>query len=440
MKDVPAEVFAGRYELLEQIGEGGMGTVWRARDRRLDIEVAAKVLGQHDADSLLRFVREQGLRVDHPHVLAPTGWAAEDDMVLLTMPLVRGGSLATLVQDHGALPAPFAVEVLRQVLLGLAEVHGRGIVHRDVKPANILLEATGAGRPHAYLGDFGIAVEDAGPRLTATGGFLGTPGFMAPEQALGGEPHATADLYAVGKVAQLVLTGERPRAAAPGAPHPGVPESLWAWVCQMTDPEPAARPQSVDEALGALDASGVSWVEGGAGDVVVLAQVGPWTGLDQPDPQDQATTPRLGGEEPATEARGDAGETQQQGMRWELPAAGLLALVSLAACIGGLLAWSPWGDGTAPAPTSSSVISSEPATTPTSGDSLPSSTSTTPTTTPRRTNASSTTGGVRVGTVVTRVGQRCGASELGERDATVGGVPVRCERDASGDPVWAEDD
>jgi len=137
------EVFAGRYELVDPIGRGGVGAVWRAWDRRRRRYVAAKVLQQSDAHSLLRFVREQALRIDHPHVLAPASWAADDDKVLFTMDLVGGGSLVHLIGDYGPLPPAFVCTLLDQLLSGLAAVHAEGVVHRDIKPANVLLEATG---------------------------------------------------------------------------------------------------------------------------------------------------------------------------------------------------------------------------------------------------------------------------------------------------------
>lgn len=98
------EVFAGRYELIDPIGRGGVGAVWRAWDHRRRRYVAAKVLQQSDAHTLLRFVREQALRIEHPHVLAPASWAADDDKVLFTMDLVSGGSLAHVIGDYGPLP------------------------------------------------------------------------------------------------------------------------------------------------------------------------------------------------------------------------------------------------------------------------------------------------------------------------------------------------
>lgn len=120
------EVFAGRYELADPIGRGGVGAVWRAWDHRRRRYVAAKVLQQSDAHTLLRFVREQALRIDHPHVLAPASWAADDDQVLFTMDLVSGGSLAHLIGDYGALPPRFVSLLLDQLLAGLAAVHAEG--------------------------------------------------------------------------------------------------------------------------------------------------------------------------------------------------------------------------------------------------------------------------------------------------------------------------
>ena len=123
---------AGRYLLIDQIGAGGMGSVWRAWDLRNQTFVAAKVLGQHDSGMLLRFVREQSVRIRHPHVVAPSGWAAEDNLVVFTMDLVKGGSVQTLLGDHGKLPESYVAVVLDQTLQALEAVHNAGVVHRDV--------------------------------------------------------------------------------------------------------------------------------------------------------------------------------------------------------------------------------------------------------------------------------------------------------------------
>ncbi|MFG2093150.1 serine/threonine-protein kinase [Streptomyces sp. NPDC048612] len=244
------EVFAGRYELIDPIGRGGVGAVWRAWDARRRRYVAAKVLQQSDAHTLLRFVREQALRIDHPHVLAPASWAADDDKVLFTMDLVNGGSLAHLIGDYGPLPPRYVCLLLDQLLAGLAAVHAEGVVHRDIKPANILLEATGTGRPHLRLSDFGIAMRKGEPRLTEANYVVGTPGYFAPEQLLGAEPDFPADLFAVGLVALYLITGTKPDGEAlsrhfaehgiPNAPD-DVPEPLWQVLAPLVHPDPDAR-------------------------------------------------------------------------------------------------------------------------------------------------------------------------------------------------------
>ncbi|MFF8591729.1 protein kinase [Streptomyces sp. NPDC015220] len=255
------EVFAGRYELADPIGRGGVGAVWRAWDHRRRRYVAAKVLQQRDAHSLLRFVREQALRIDHPHVLAPASWAADDDQVLFTMDLVAGGSLVHLVGDYGPLPPVLVCTLLDQLLSGLAAVHAEGVVHRDVKPANVLLEATGTGRPRLRLSDFGIAMRLGEPRLTATDLVVGTPGYLSPEQMMGAEPDFPADLFATGLVALYLLQGAKPDAKAlveyfaergtPGAPQ-GVPEPLWQVVATLLQPDPQARFRTATGARKAL--------------------------------------------------------------------------------------------------------------------------------------------------------------------------------------------
>ncbi|MGV9424155.1 serine/threonine-protein kinase [Streptomyces sp. NPDC003656] len=280
------EVFGGRYELADPIGRGGVGAVWRAWDHRRRRYVAAKVLQQRDAHALLRFVREQALRIDHPHVLAPASWAADDDQVLFTMDLVSGGSLVHLVNDYGPLPPRFVSELLDQLLSGLAAVHAEGVVHRDVKPANILLEATGTGRPRLRLSDFGIAMRLGEPRLTETDLVVGTPGYLAPEQMLGGDPDFPADLFAVGLVALYLLEGAKPDAKAivryfmehgtPSAPA-RIPEPLWQVVAGLLQPDPGARFRSATGVRKALASAVELLPEPGPEDepVEIFDQLGP---------------------------------------------------------------------------------------------------------------------------------------------------------------------
>ncbi|MFE6889864.1 protein kinase [Streptomyces sp. NPDC057694] len=280
------EVFAGRYELADPIGRGGVGAVWRAWDHRRHRYVAAKVLQQSDAHTLLRFVREQALRIDHPHVLAPASWAADDDKVLFTMDLVSGGSLAHLIGDYGPLPPQFVCLLLDQLLAGLAAVHGEGVVHRDIKPANILLEATGTGLPHLRLSDFGIAMRKGEPRLTEANYVVGTPGYIAPEQALGAEPDFPADLFAAGLVALYLLEGAKPDSKAliehfaehgtPGPPQ-GVPGPLWGVLAGLLQPDPEARFRTATGARKALLAAAELLPEPGPDDelIEVFDQLGP---------------------------------------------------------------------------------------------------------------------------------------------------------------------
>ncbi|GAA4084850.1 serine/threonine-protein kinase [Nocardioides kongjuensis] len=213
------EVFAGRYELLDPIAAGGMGTVWRVHDRTTGDVKAAKMLRQADAAMLLRFVREQSVRIDHTHVVTPQSWAGVDDRVLFTMPLVRGGSVSGLMKRNGGTLPPRWIAVLTdQTLQALEAVHLAGIVHRDIKPGNLLLEPTGRHRPHLRLTDFGIAVPSDEPRLTHVAMMIGTPGYMPPEQYRGADPDPSADIYALGVVVLEMLTGRRP--AADGEPGP----------------------------------------------------------------------------------------------------------------------------------------------------------------------------------------------------------------------------
>ncbi|GAA2731348.1 serine/threonine-protein kinase [Streptomyces nogalater] len=280
------EVFAGRYELADPIGRGGVGAVWRAWDHRRRRYVAAKVLQQRDAHSLLRFVREQGLRIDHPHVVAPASWAADDDKVLFTMDLVTGGSLVHLVNDYGPLPPAFVCTLLDQLLSGLAAVHAENVVHRDIKPANVLLEATGTGRPRLRLSDFGIAMRLGEPRLTETNLVVGTPGYLAPEQLLGAEPDFPADLFAVGLVALYLLEGAKPDAkelvryfvehGTPGPPK-GIPEPLWQVVASLLQPDPEDRFRTATGARKALAAAAELLPEPGIDDelIEIFDQLGP---------------------------------------------------------------------------------------------------------------------------------------------------------------------
>jgi serine/threonine-protein kinase len=166
------------------------------------------------------------------------------------MDLVRGGSVDRLLRRHGPLPDAYVRVVLEQTLEALVAVHAAGVVHRDVKPGNLLLEPTGTGRPWVRLGDFGIAAESDSPRMTRGPGGVGTGGYMPPEQASGAPPDPGQDLYAAGVVATELLTG-----GPPGSPAPDSP--LGRLLTHLADPDPDRRPASAAAALARLRALGV---------------------------------------------------------------------------------------------------------------------------------------------------------------------------------------
>ncbi|HEY2690287.1 MAG TPA: protein kinase [Streptosporangiaceae bacterium] len=206
------------YQLEERLGQGGMAVVFRAYDSRLDRRVALKLMapGLSDDDAFRqRFIRESraAAAVDDPHII-PVFEAGEADGVLfLAMRLVRGGDVRSLIDRNGPLPPARAAEIVAQVASALDAAHARGLVHRDVKPANMLLEAApGADRPdHVYLSDFGLTKTSlAASGLTATGQFMGTVEYVAPEQIESRPLDGRCDQYALACSAFEMLCGEPP--------------------------------------------------------------------------------------------------------------------------------------------------------------------------------------------------------------------------------------
>ena len=268
----------GRYRLLERAGTGGMSEVWRAEDETLKRTVAVKViLGPVAQDPTFRerFLREARLvaGLEHPNVLPvyDYGSATVDgsDLSYLVMPLVAGGSLKGRVA--GPVPPPVAVSWLTAIAAALDHAHGKGILHRDIKPANVLMDSQ--GRP--LLADFGLARSvDATSGLTATGTVMGTPLYMAPEQATGGALDGRVDQYALAVVAFELLAGRVPFTAdsplavlhqqvtAPPPPLstvlPGSPAAADAVLARALAKKPAERYPSCGAFVAALaDALGV---------------------------------------------------------------------------------------------------------------------------------------------------------------------------------------
>jgi serine/threonine protein kinase/DNA-binding beta-propeller fold protein YncE len=214
--DVGSQV-AG-YRLEQQIGLGGMAVVYRARDTRLDRDVALKVLAPalaQDDSFRQRFIRESraAAAVDDPHIIPVYEAGEERGVLFIAMRFVRGGDVRSLLDASGPLSPERATEILSQAASALDAAHARGLVHRDVKPANMLLEASpDADRPdHVYLSDFGLAKGSlANTGLTSTGQFLGTLDYVAPEQVEGRPVDGRTDQYALGCVAFELLTGRPP--------------------------------------------------------------------------------------------------------------------------------------------------------------------------------------------------------------------------------------
>jgi len=264
------------FELEEQIGAGGMGVVYRARYVKNDRKVALKLLPAEVAANptiAARFERELEILKDlrHPHVVHCFGGTCEGAQRFYAMELVQGGTIESLLQERGRLPWGKVIEYALQICSALAYAHAQGIIHRDIKPGNLLL--TPAGK--IKLGDFGLALVSASNKLTAEGKTLGTLQYMAPEQIRGTPPvsHKT-DLYAYGCVLFEMLTGRPPflgntaaevlhqhiHKAPPRVMEfcPDCPEELDAIISELLRKDPEARPidaAAVADRLKSIDLS-----------------------------------------------------------------------------------------------------------------------------------------------------------------------------------------
>ena len=200
----------GKYKVLERIGRGGMGTVYRAMDENLHRDVAIKVLNAelNDPEVAKRFRAEAVTvaRLNHPGIATIYELFQHDGQWLMVMEFVRGETLERLVDRMGALSPTKAAELCMQVLTALAHAHSMGVIHRDLKPANLMSTEAGAVK----IMDFGIARVSGSEHLTSAGFMMGTPAYMAPEQVLGHEIDARADLYSMGVVFYRLTTGKLP--------------------------------------------------------------------------------------------------------------------------------------------------------------------------------------------------------------------------------------
>jgi serine/threonine-protein kinase len=269
----------GGYVILDLVGIGGMGRVYRAEQRALGRTVAVKVIHPHllgDESAAARFITEAraASRLNHPHSVAVIDFGKTDDgQLYLVMEFLRGRDLARVAYEDGPLPIRRILDVLRQALAAIAEAHHIGIVHRDLKPENIILEPLRSGGDFVKVVDFGLAKMVEGPRqpaITTPGIICGTPDYMAPEQGRGAAIDARTDLYAMGVILFQLLTGRLPFEAdtptqvvlmhlsipAPDprqvAPERNIPESLAAVVAKSLAKEPTDRWKMADEMALAL--------------------------------------------------------------------------------------------------------------------------------------------------------------------------------------------
>jgi hypothetical protein len=260
------------YELLDELGRGGMAIVYRARERQLDREVALKVLPlglAHDAGLVARFQREARLaaQLEHPNIVPIYRVGQSGPVIFIVMKLLRGQSLNGRLATLGRLPAGEVCRVLIETASALGYAHRRGIVHRDVKPDNVMLDQEG----RAVVTDFGIARSMADSKLTAAGMSIGTPRYMSPEQARAREADGRSDLYSLGVLGYQCLTGRVPfddgeplailmqHLEAP-VPRPTLADSgsaeeraVYAAVERLLAKEPADRFQTADELIAALE-------------------------------------------------------------------------------------------------------------------------------------------------------------------------------------------
>ena len=257
------ELFADRYRLENRLGVGGMSTVQLAFDTRLERYVAVKLLAEHlaeDASFVRRFRREAlaAARLVHPNVVQVFDFGLDDETNrnFIVMEHVDGQSCAEILKEHGALDPRDAVDILEQATRGLDYAHRNGVVHRDVKPGNLLRSHEGVVK----LADFGIAKAAEDSEITKTGSVLGTAAYLSPEQARGEQAGPPADLYALGVVSYQLLTGRLPYEAAsltdlarmqesgppisPSDVDPDIPRALGEAVMRETESPAFAMPKS----------------------------------------------------------------------------------------------------------------------------------------------------------------------------------------------------
>jgi serine/threonine-protein kinase len=270
-----AAALSGRYELGDRLGSGGMSNVYKATDLTLERTVAVKILAEHLSDDerfVARFRREAlaVAKLIHPNIVQVYDTGIDEARHFIVMEYVEGRSGAQILQRQGPLAPEVAAEAGTQACAGLDYAHRRGIIHRDVKPGNLMIVGgpVGGGPMTVKLTDFGIARALAQTRITQVGSVVGTAAYLAPEQVRGEEATPATDVYALGVVLYQFLTGRLPyegsslaelavrqqneRPLPPSTYNDAVPESLGGAVLRALEGDPSRRYASADELAGGL--------------------------------------------------------------------------------------------------------------------------------------------------------------------------------------------
>src|SRR5215207_8144448 len=267
----PDTVIDGRYRVLKRLGSGGIADVYEAEDTQLGRRVALKLLYRRfaeDAEFVERFRREasSAAGLNHPNVVQVFDRGEWDSTYYIAMELLEGRNLKDIVREYGALEPAVAVDIVVQILRAARFAHQRGVVHRDIKPHNVIVDAEG----RAKVTDFGIA-RAGSSEMTETGLIMGTAQYLSPEQAQGHPVDARSDLYAVGVVLYELLAGVPPFDAdspvtialkqvseapvPPRARNAAVPPALDAVVLRALRKDPAERFQDADQFIAALESA-----------------------------------------------------------------------------------------------------------------------------------------------------------------------------------------
>jgi tetratricopeptide (TPR) repeat protein len=279
----PGDVVGERYEILQILGEGGMGSVYKARDRELERLVALKVVRAELArnpEIVRRFKQELILarQVTHKNVIRIHDLGQAEGLQFITMDFVEGRDLRALLRDKGKLAPEEAAKIMLQICRALEAAHSEGVIHRDLKPQNVMLDASG----RVYVMDFGIARSAHLPGMTQTGALIGTPEYMSPEQARGEKLTERSDIFSLGVIFYELLMGGSPyasdtplatlwkrmqeKAVPPAVTDPTIPKALSDIVVKALEIEPEDRFASAGEMAAQLEL----WLGPGAGGITTI--------------------------------------------------------------------------------------------------------------------------------------------------------------------------